>query len=88
MEVQIDARHHQCNEDEFVQALGVGDGQQSLACYSPWGRTELDMTERLNSTELSRELIIFYIFLQKTLNSKETLAFSSLLGVIVVHVPK
>ena len=26
----------------------VGDGQGSLACCSPWGRKELDTTERLN----------------------------------------
>ena len=33
---------------EFEQALGDGEGQGSLACFSPWGRKELDMTERLN----------------------------------------
>ena len=33
---------------EFEQALGVGDGQGSLACCSPWGCKQLDMTERLN----------------------------------------
>ena len=33
---------------DFEQALGVGDGQGSLACCSPWGHVELDMTERLN----------------------------------------
>ena len=27
------------------KALGVGDGQGSLACCSPWGCKELDMTE-------------------------------------------
>ena len=27
---------------EFEEALGVGDGQESLACYSPWGHKELD----------------------------------------------
>ena len=27
------------------QAPGVGDGQGTLACCSPWGRKELDMTE-------------------------------------------
>ena len=26
----------------------VGDGQRTLVCCSPWGRKELDMTERLN----------------------------------------
>ena len=30
---------------EFEQALGVGDGQGSLECYSPWGHKELDTTE-------------------------------------------
>ena len=29
---------------EFKQALGVGDGQGSLACCSPWSHKELDMT--------------------------------------------
>ena len=28
--------HHQLNEHEFEQALGVGDGQGSLVCCSPW----------------------------------------------------
>ena len=43
-------------EDEMVgwhhrldkQALGVGDGQGSLAFCSLWGRRESDMTEQLN----------------------------------------
>ena len=39
--------HHWLNGHEFEQALGVGDGQGSLACYSPWGHKELDMTEQL-----------------------------------------
>ena len=34
--------------DEFEQALGVGDEQGSLVCYSPWGYKESDMTELLN----------------------------------------
>ena len=29
--------HHQLGGHEFEQALGVGGGQRSLACYSPWG---------------------------------------------------
>ena len=32
---------------EFEQSLGVGDGQGSLACCSPWGCKESDMTELL-----------------------------------------
>ena len=37
--------HHQLNGHEFEQAPGVGDGQASLVCCSPWGHKELDMTE-------------------------------------------
>ena len=44
--------HHQLDGHEFEQASGVGDGQGSLACYSPWGRQESDMTEWLNWTEV------------------------------------
>ena len=40
--------HHQLNGHEFEQALGVGDGQRSLACCSPWGHKEMDTTEQLN----------------------------------------
>ena len=31
----------------------LGDRQGSLACCSPWGRKELNMTEQLNGTEQS-----------------------------------
>ena len=37
--------HHQHNGYEFKQAQGVGDGQGSLACSSPWGCKESDTTE-------------------------------------------
>ena len=40
--------HHQLDGNEFEQVLGVGDGQGSLACGSPWGCKESDMTEQLN----------------------------------------
>ena len=40
--------HHGLNGHEFDQAPGVGDGQGSLACCSPWGHKELNMTEWLN----------------------------------------
>ena len=33
---------------DIKQALGVGDGQGSLACCSPWGRKDSDTTEQLN----------------------------------------
>ena len=40
--------HHRLNGHEFEQAQGVGDGQGSLVCYSPWGHKKSDVTERLN----------------------------------------
>ena len=39
--------HHQLDGHEFEQVLGVGDGQGSLACCSPWGHKESDMTEAI-----------------------------------------
>ena len=33
--------------DEFEQAPGIGDGQGGLACCTPWGHKDLDVTERL-----------------------------------------
>ena len=44
--------HHQLTGHEFEQALGVGDGQGSLVCCSPWICKELDMTEWLNWSAL------------------------------------
>ena len=40
--------HHQLHGHEFEQAPGVGEGQGSLACCSPWDYKQSDSTERLN----------------------------------------
>ena len=40
--------HHWLSGHEFEQTLGDSEGQQSLACCSPWGHKEPDMTECLN----------------------------------------
>ena len=40
--------HHQLNGHELEQAPGVGDGQVSLTCFSPWSHKESGMPERLN----------------------------------------
>ena len=52
--------HHRLNGHESEQAPGVGEGQGSLVCCSPWGRKESDTTERLNWTE--DYVIISYFF--------------------------
>ena len=44
--------HHQLDGHEFKQAPGDGDGQESLACCSPWGHKELDTTVQLNNDDL------------------------------------
>ena len=41
--------HHRLNGHGFEQAAGDGEGQGSLACYSPWSWREKDTTERLNN---------------------------------------
>ena len=43
---------HQLNGHEFEQAPGDSEGQESLACCSPWGRKESDMTEWMNNTNI------------------------------------
>ena len=40
--------HHGLGGHEIEQAPGVGDGQGSLSCCSPWDQKELDPTEGLN----------------------------------------
>ena len=36
--------HHELDGHEFEQTLGVGNGQGSQVCCSPWGHKELDTT--------------------------------------------
>ena len=52
--------HHRLNGHEFEQALGDGEGQESLACFSPQGCKELGTTERLdnNNNHLERSNIL------------------------------
>ena len=42
--------HHWLDGHELEQALGVSDGQGSLACCNTCGHKESDMTEKLNWT--------------------------------------
>ena len=44
--------HHRLNGHEFEQAPGDGKGQGSLACCSPWGHKESDMTKQQTLKEM------------------------------------
>ena len=43
------------NGKEFVQSPGVGDGQGSLSCCSPWCCKESGKTEQLNNNKSQLE---------------------------------
>ena len=45
MEDEMVGWHSRLNGYEFEQALGVSGGQGSLACCSPWGHKDWNMTE-------------------------------------------
>ena len=45
--------YHQLDRHEFEQAPGIGEGQGSLACCSPWGCKDSDTTELNWVTELN-----------------------------------
>ena len=45
--------HHWLDGCESEWTPWVGDGQGALACCDSWGRKEMDVTERLNWTELN-----------------------------------
>ena len=47
-EAEMAGVHHRCNEHELGQTLEDGEGQGGLACCSPWGHKEWDMTGQLN----------------------------------------
>ena len=57
--------HHWLDRHEFEQASGVGDGQGSLVCYSPWGRKESDVTEWLKWTQNSSAHPLINTFIMK-----------------------
>ena len=41
--------YHWCNKHELGKTPGDGEWQGGLACWSPWGPKESDMTGRLNN---------------------------------------
>ena len=60
--------HHRLDGHESEQALGVGDGQGGLACFSPWGSKESDTTERLNWTYIGNSQVKLGFLFNSSLN--------------------
>ena len=53
--------HHWLDGHEFEQALGVGDGQGGLECYSPWGhRVRQDRVSELRGSQLPVWLVFLW----------------------------
>ena len=73
MEDEMAGWHHRLNGCEFEQAPGVGHGQGSLACCSPRGRKESDMTEQL----IWSDLIPWWLSGKEPLVMQETQVWSS-----------
>ena len=60
-EDEMAAWHHRLDGREFEWTLGDGAGHGGLVCCDSWGHKELDMTERLNWTELRKKIIWYHI---------------------------
>ena len=67
-EDEIAGWHHLLYGHEFQQARGVGEGQGSWACCSPWGHKESDTTERLKGTELNPVLSVQFSSVAQSLS--------------------
>ena len=77
--------HHWIDGHESEWTPGVGDGQGGLACCDSRGHKELDMTERLDWTELNWLLMRFNIL--HMLSQLYTLLWNSLLFVHCLFCP-
>ena len=61
-EYEMVAWRHQLNGHEFEQTLGDSEGQGSLACCSPWGGKESDMTGQLNNNKYYHFILLLKVF--------------------------
>ena len=77
--------HQWLEGHEFEKASGVGDGQGSLVCCSPWGCKELDVTEWLNCTQNSSAHPLINSFIMKEYFT--TCIWPSVLGILAWKIP-
>ena len=75
--------HHQLSGHEFEETPRDDEGQGSLACCSPWGRKDMDMTEQLNNNKPLNQLwkfcSIHKFFLFSIHNAQVSIASISLI---------
>ena len=76
--------HHQLDGHELEQAPRVGDGQESLACCSPWGHKELDKTEQLNWLTAKSIALTIWTFVGKVMS----LLFNRLSRFVIAFLPR
>ena len=57
----------QCNGHELEQTFGDGEGQGGLACCSPWGHKELDMTGQLKNNKNNAAVISILCLLRNNI---------------------
>ena len=79
--------HHRLDGHELEKALGDGDGQGGLACYSSWVCKESDMTKRLYWTELAIGNGEILSFLSCFAPCSSLVAWSSMVLNIYNHFP-
>ena len=70
--------HHWLDGHEFEQAPGVGNGQGSLVCWSPWGLKETHWVTELNWTgvETNKDFLLNCLF-KNTVNQNKFCKFLS-----------
>ena len=64
-ENEMVGRHHGFNGHELRQTLGDREGQESLACCSPWGHEESDTTWQLNNNMYKENYINVQIVVKR-----------------------
>ena len=60
--------HHRLSGHEFEQALGVGGGQGSLVCCSPWGPKSWTQLSDCNELNELNGLVVFPTVFNLSLN--------------------
>ena len=84
--------NHWLDGRESEWTPGVGDGQGRLACCDSWGCKELDMTERLDWTELNWSFdtsfspFFFFLMIQKNEWYHHTVILECLFHICYVYI--